>query len=66
MAVHAWGIYWTKQKIVFHCDNQAVVDIWEKGTTQDPYIMALVCLLYIRAAQYNINVCVMHIPSAHT
>ena len=64
MAVHTWGIYWTKQKIVFHCDNQAVVDIWEKGTTRDPYIMALVRLLYFGAAQYNINVCVMHIPGA--
>ena len=65
MAVHTWGIYWTKQKIVFRCDNQAVVDIWEKGTTHDSYIMALVRLLYFRAAQYNINVCVMHIPGAH-
>ena len=35
MAVHTWGIYWTKQKIVFRCDNQAVVDIWEKSTTHD-------------------------------
>ena len=41
------------------------MDIWEKGTTHDPYIMALVCLLYFRAAQYNINVCVIHIPGAH-
>jgi len=64
IAVHSWGAYWTKQKIVFHCDNQAVVDIWGKGTTHDPNIMALVRLLYFRAAQYNINVCVMHIPGA--
>ena len=27
--------------------------------------MALVRLLYFRAAQNNINVCVMHIPGAH-
>ena len=59
MAVHTWGIYWTKQKIVFLL---AMVDIWEKGTTHDPYIMALVRLF--RSAQYNINVCVMHIPGA--
>ena len=57
MAVHTWGIYWIKQKIVFCCDNQAVVDIWEKGITHDPYIMALVYLQYFRAAHYNINVC---------
>ena len=31
-----------------------MVDIWEKGTTRDPYIMALVRLLYFRAAQYTV------------
>ena len=36
-----------------------------KGTTHDLYIMALVCLLYFRTAQYNINACVMHIPGTH-
>jgi len=29
-----------------------------------PNIMALVHLLYFRVVQYNINVCVMHIPGA--
>ena len=66
MAVHTRGIYWTKQKIVFRCDNQAVVDIWEKGTTYDSYNMALVRLPYFRAAQYNINVCVMHMLNKNT
>ena len=37
-AVHSWGTHWIRQKIVFHCDNQAVVDIWEKGTTRDPIL----------------------------
>ena len=64
MVVHTWGIHWTKQKIIFHCDNRAVVDIWERGTTHDPYIMALVRLLYFRAAQYNIDG-VVHIPGTH-
>ena len=41
MSVHTWSIYWTKQQIAFRCDNQAVMDIWEKGTTRDSYIMAL-------------------------
>jgi len=64
IAVRSWGAYWTKQTTVFHCDNQAVVDIWGKETTHDHNIMALVRLLYFRAAQYNINACVMHIPGA--
>ena len=66
IAVHTWDIHWTKQKIyIFYCDIRAVVDIWEKGTTQDHYIINLVCLLYFRAAQYNINVCIIHIPGTH-
>ena len=31
MAVHTWGSLWQRQKILFHCDNQTVVNIWEKG-----------------------------------
>ena len=49
-------------KILFNCDNQTIVDIWDKGSTKSPEIMALVCLLYLCAARYNIYVCVQHIP----
>ena len=58
-------VHWAKHKILFHCDNQAVVDIWKKGSSKDPNIMALVRMLYFRAAQHNINICVMHIPGVH-
>ena len=30
IAAHTWGLYWQRKKILFHCDNKAVVDIWEK------------------------------------
>jgi len=62
VAVHTWGTHWARKKILFHCDNQSVVDIWGKGSTPDPQIMALVRFLYFRAAQHNINICVIHIP----
>jgi len=38
-AVHTWGHLWTKQKILFHCDNTSVVDIWQKGSTRDTETM---------------------------
>ena len=44
-----------------HCDNSAVVDIWKKGTTKCPEVMALVCMLYFCAAQHNIDVLVTHV-----
>ena len=34
VAVHTWGSSWSRQKILFHCDNRAVVDIWDKGSTR--------------------------------
>ena len=61
MAIHTWGSLWQRQKILFHCDNQAVISIWESGTTRAKEIMALVRLLYYSAAKYNINVCITHI-----
>ena len=45
-SVNTWRHQWAKQKILFHCDNKAVVDIWCEGSTRDPGTMALVCLLY--------------------
>ena len=44
-----------------HCDNSAVVDIWKKGTTNCPEVMALVRMLYFCAAQHNIHVLVTHV-----
>ena len=50
-----------KEKILFHCDNQALVDIWESGSTRAKETMALVCLMYFSATRYNVNVCFVHI-----
>ena len=64
IAVHTWGPswQWQKQKKLFHCDNQAVVDIWKKGSTRAPQTMALVRLLYFYAAYHNLNACMVHVP----
>ena len=61
LAVHTWGFSWQRQKILFNCDNLMVVDIWAKGSTKSPEVMALVRLLYFCTACYNINVSVQHI-----
>ena len=65
MAVHTWGSLWQRKRILFHCDNQAVVDIWESGSTLASETMALVHLLYFAAAKHNINVCIVHIDGAN-
>ena len=65
IAVHTWGSLWQRQKILFHCDNQAVVSVWGSGSTRAKETMALVCLLYYSAAKYNIYVCIAHIAGTN-
>ena len=65
MAVHTWGALWQRQKILIHCDNLAVVAIWESGSTRAKETMALVRLLYYCAARYNINICIVHIAGVN-
>lgn len=37
-----WGHLWSGKKILFHCNNKAVVHIWASSTSRDPDIMHLV------------------------
>ena len=36
-----WGHMWSRKRIVFWCDNQAVVNIINKGRSKATYIMPL-------------------------
>ena len=65
MAVHTLGSLWQRKRILFHCDNQAVVDIWKSGSSRTSETMALVRLLYFAATKHNINVCIVYIDGAN-
>ena len=54
--VNIWGNHWPRKKLLVHCDNQVVIDIWNQGTTYHPQIMALVHMFYFCAARHNIHV----------
>ena len=41
LAAASWGHCWRGRSILFHCDNSAVVDIWNKGSTRQPHIRLL-------------------------
>ena len=45
-AVNTWDHHWASCKILFHCDNNTVVDIWKRGSTYCKEIMTLIPLLY--------------------
>ena len=53
-----WGNHFSGKRLLFHCDNKTVVDIWQSGTSHCPYIMSLIRKLFHLAAtsQYNINI----------
>ena len=42
LAARVWGGAWSHNKILFHCDNLAVVEVWEKQSMRDKVIMQLV------------------------
>ena len=60
-AVNTWSHLWKRKEVLFHCDNQSVCDIWQKGSTRQPETMALVRMLYFCAAHFDIHVMTTHI-----
>ena len=40
--VNSWGHYWWRKKVLFHCDNQSVCDIWRRDSSRSPEVMALI------------------------
>ena len=63
--VNSWGHYWRRKKVFFHCDNQSVCDIWRRGSSRSPEVMALVRMLYFCAAKFDINVMIVHIAGSN-
>ena len=61
LACLLWGHSWSGKKILFHCDNQAVVDIWASGTSRDPDIMHLVRSIFFSGATHHFTILVAHI-----
>ena len=45
-----WVDQWSGKKLLFHCDNQAVVDIWASGSSWDALTMHLVRSIRFSAA----------------
>ena len=61
IACETWGAHWSGKRILFHCDNQAVVQVWDSGLSWSSDLMYLVRALFFVAAHKNFNVLVRHI-----
>ena len=62
VACEIWAERFIGKKLLFHCDNKAVVDIWSKHTAKCPQIANLLCELFFTAAKHNFTVNASHIP----
>lgn len=62
VALHLWGSHFSNCKVIFHCDNQAVVHIINKQSTRSKPSMHLVRLLVSVCLSQNILFKAQHIP----
>ena len=59
-----WGAEWSRRRIVFYCDNEALVFILNKRRLSDSNIMLSIRRLTLLSLHYNINVLAVHIHGA--
>ena len=62
MSLFLWGNHFENSKVLFHCDNMAVVSIVNKQSTRDRASMHLVRLLVEVCLCHNIVFKAQHIP----
>lgn len=61
MVCEAWGRHWAGKRILFHCDNKAVMEVWQSGLSHSTQLMRLVRALFFVAANGNFHVLIRHI-----
>lgn len=65
VAALLWGTMWTGKRILFHCDNAAVVEIINKRRSSDLPISSLVRTLCFCAATNNFDIYSCHVPGTN-
>ena len=63
LAAATWGHVWTSKRLIFYCDNMAVVHILSTGVSRCKPMVGLVRSLLFIAASNNFEYRVEHIPS---
>ena len=57
LAAQRWGPLWSNQRVVIHSDNQAAVQIINKGITAISVVMNALRTLFWLWALYNFHIC---------
>ena len=63
VATIVWGSAWQAQKILCHCDNQAVVAVLRSRTSKHPHIMHMLRCLFFIEASYGFELASAYINS---
>ena len=61
-AVLIWGVRLRDAQVVIHTDNEAIVKVWESGTSKDENLMRLVRMLFFLCVDLNLSIRLKHIP----
>ncbi len=64
-AAAAWGPKWQRKKILIHCDNQAIVQVWQAKKPKNKAIAKLCRKLFFLAAKSNCTISLRHIPGVN-
>ena len=62
VASNTWGNQLCSKRILFHCDNEAVVHILKSGSSKDNSRMVLVRSLFYICARFNFECSAVHVP----
>ena len=61
LAATRWGKLWANQRVIIHSDNQAAVQIINKGTTTNPLITQELRALFWLSAVYNFHITAVYL-----
>ena len=61
VAIRTWAPQWQGRKVVFHCDNQAVVSVLNSGNTRDMTLATMACNINTITAHLDIDLVTVHI-----
>ena len=62
IALRTWAKYWQHTKVVFFCDNLAVVHVVETNRTRDEFLALCLRNIWLLAALHDVEIELKHIP----
>lgn len=62
IALQVWGQQWSNSRLQFFCDNQAVVEVFNRSSSKDPLMLALLRYLMLFSLRFKLIFTATHLP----